>query len=273
MEKYKNNAQALDPLRTLFVAYAPRDVREDLYQLIIVNAEFSSILEKAREPMQALARLQFWQIQLEKIHRGEQIDTAHAGYLKQLVDKYDLDMSILQQWLLIRQKEYEHLPHKNLDDFDHYLRQTAGNFMILWDSIICKNKQQHNDKQQLQAIGHLWGAVGILRSIAFHGHLHLCHLPQDLLYDHGLLLTDSWYPAPKDNLSTVVEKIIAHSIMKLKWLQQQDLSALDKSIHLHLIAASQLLKHMESLKFDPFHLRWTQIPKSVYFKVLIKGLI
>lgn len=270
MKKHKHKAQKIDPLRALFAAYAPKYAKEDLYKLIIINADLSSILEKARQPMQALTRLQFWQIQLEKIHHGEIVDTIEAHNLAQLIKCYNLDMEMLQRWILIRQKDYEHLPHKNIDDFDQYLKQTSGNFMIFWGNLIHNNKQQK--PKQLQTIGSLWGLAGNLRSIRFHAHLGLCHLPQDLLYEHGLLLTDHWRPSPKDNLSDIVEKMAARANTQLKELKQQNLKDLDKTIQLHIITISQFLDHMKILKFDPFHPAWEQIPKSTYLKILSKGI-
>ncbi len=272
IKKNKYKAQSLDPLRTLFAAYASKNVKEDLYKLIIINGDFSSILEKAREPMQALARLQFWQIQLEKIHRKEAPDTVEAKDLYQLVKQYKLDTQMLQQWLLIRQKDYTHLPHKDAAELDRYLTQTSGNFMVFWGNIVHSDHKNHQDLQQLQAIGHLWGLVGIMRSIAFHAHLNLCHLPQDLLYNHGLLLADHWRASPKDNIAPVVEKIASYAYIQLDQLQNQDLRKVDKSIHLHLIVARSLLKHMKALDFDPFHPSWEAIPKTTYLKILTKGV-
>ncbi len=261
-----------DPLRALFAAYAPKEKQADLYALTLLNAEISSIIDRASEPLQATARLQFWLLQLEKIHQKEKPEMMEANILAQLVQDYDLDMALLQQWILVRQKDYSHLPHDNMEGLAQYLRQSAGNLMIFWDKIIRKSEQSDSHKTLLQHIGMLWGLVGVLRALRYHSSVRLCLLPKDFLYDHGLFIHAAWLPSPKDNIAPIIAKLAADARQQLIEIKKQNLKDFDKSIRLHLTAVESLLAHMQRLEYDPFHPLWEIVPKRMYWRILKTGL-
>lgn len=165
-----------DADRFLATLFAPAPVRESLFVLYAFNHEIARAPEVASEPTLALIRLAWWREVVEGALRFHEVATP----LTALIADGRLERGPLLA--LISARENEVAPDfPSLASWRAHLFAGAGTLAAVAGRLLGAPAEP-----ALSHYGAVYGAAGILRSIAFQARRGRVLLPADLLRAHGL---------------------------------------------------------------------------------------
>ncbi|MCK5285274.1 MAG: squalene/phytoene synthase family protein [Alphaproteobacteria bacterium] len=247
-----------DPDRFLLSMLMSAECREGLWALFAFNYEISKTREVVSEMQLGFLRLQWWREEIGKIYEG-------SGALKHeiltplaiAIRLYDLPREHFDALLYAREFDLDDVLPSNLEGLMNYADFTSTPLIKLAVQIIGDDPEI--EPVQVIAIG--YALSGILRSVPFHARQRRCLLPEDLLKEAGIGLSNHLYEFKSvDRLSEVVKIIFGEIIIDAR-PQSKFLNGLQG---LTRIYAGRIRR----VKYDVFHPRMTIEPPFKVLRVL-----
>lgn len=180
-----NIARTHDPDRFLIGLFMPRRLRDDIWPIITFNFEVAKTAEIVSEPMMGNIRLQWWREAIEEIYNGD-IPRKHEVVepLAAVIKKHDLNKDDFLALINVREFDLEYKMLSDWDSFEIYARKTNAPLNKLVLDILGDEEEAGIVNQ----ISFYYGAIGLLRAIAFHLNQRRLFIPQDVLDAHDVSL-------------------------------------------------------------------------------------
>lgn len=201
-----DEAQRLDPDRTLAVALAEPADRPILAALVLLNAELARIPEVVSEPMAGMIRYQWWRDAVARAARAEG-RTLHPLLppLAEALADGRLQPAALDALIDAREAELERLQPDDLNALETYVAATSGALHALMAEAL------GGDARVVEAArrsGNAYALVGILRAIGFHQAQGRLLLPADLVEREGIDRSDILAARNQEALARVSAAIL-----------------------------------------------------------------
>lgn len=203
-----------DPDRFLLSMFAPTDRREALWALFAFNYEIAKTREVVSETQLGLVRLQWWREAIGKIYEtGEVLEHEILKALSVAIKTYELPRENFDTLVYAREFDLENVSPATLDGLLNYADFTSTPLMTL-ALLICGDEP---DMEPVAAVAVNYALAGILRSVRLHAAQRRCYLPDDLMKEHGVNLTQLFdFGKEEPGLKSVVRNVAAHQVRDIR---------------------------------------------------------
>ena len=212
-----------DPDRYLIALTAPKGAREALYSIYAFNQEIAKIPETVSEEILGQIKFQWWRESLEDVYGGVARKHAILIALKEALNRFSIEESLLQEIISSREFDLEGREPKNIEELLTYAKGTSGNLLKITGGIL------GIDKNTSESLGTAHALLGLMKSIKFHKSLGRSYLPSVKVLD---LDSSKGYTVFMDVLkeaSKILDNITVGGskfIRILKWVLDYDLQYL-----------------------------------------------
>jgi phytoene/squalene synthetase len=161
--------------RDRFVAslFLPADVRHDVHALLAWNLEIARIRETVSEQMVGFIRLQWWREAMEDLFAGTVRQHEVLQSLAPIVASEKLALADFDAILQAREQDFAEAPIETMQGLEAYLQGSSTQLLAM----IAKLAGEEADDASLEALGVLWGGLGVLRALPHHGKHGVWLLP------------------------------------------------------------------------------------------------
>jgi phytoene synthase len=162
-EECRAETARLDPDRYRVSLFAPRALQRGLWALLAFNAEIAHIGAAVREPLLGMIRLTWWRDGLEEIYAGR-VPRDHfvLQTLASVMEAHALPRDAFLNLLTAREADLEAAPFPDRAALYCYLHGSSGSLIRLFFALAGEEEPLLAD-----AIGEIWGIVGLLRARPF----------------------------------------------------------------------------------------------------------
>jgi NADH dehydrogenase [ubiquinone] 1 alpha subcomplex assembly factor 6 len=183
---YMEKLRSEDHARFLAILYAPRNKRESLLALALLNVELARIRDSVSEPMIGEVRLAWWReavadLYAGKVRKHEVLQALMESGVVRMVPEILLDSMIEARIDDI----YDTQP-ATLDMLDAYLGRTAGQLQQAMCYMLCDTGLNEDTLSAAHHVGRAWGLVGIVRAVGFHAMQQRRYIPDAALQVAGI---------------------------------------------------------------------------------------
>lgn len=198
-------AKAHDYDRFLCALYGDKDLRPILITLIALNYELGKIRETVSEPMVGDIKLAWWREAIEGIFAGKVRNQTILQSLDSINSKHGLDEKLLLEMVEAREVDFEDSPMDNFEDLRSYALKTGGN---LGKIAVTSLKGTELEQRAAYLIGGAWSLVGILRAVEFQAMTNHTLLPNDILKEQDVSLSQLAKGEGAEKLAIIYKKIL-----------------------------------------------------------------
>jgi phytoene/squalene synthetase len=175
-----------DHARYLTVLYAPRNNRESLIALALLNVELSRIRESVSEPIVGEVRLAWWREAVADLYVGK---VRQHEVLQLLADSGAMSAvphALLDSMIEARIDEIYDTQVATLDVLDDFLGRTAGQLQQAFCYALCNAAPNAATLAAAHHVGRAWGLLGVVRAVGFHAMQQRRYIPDAALEAAGI---------------------------------------------------------------------------------------
>ncbi len=158
-------ARSFDYERYFAAVFAPPDIRASLMALYAFNFEIASVPERVSELLTGEMRLQWWRDAIAEIYDGGCRRHAVVRELAVAIDRHDLPRLAFDRLIEARSAELCRPDSLSLDMVKAHANETAG----VLSGLAGRACVSGVPPTAVEDAGVVWGLVGFLRILAFHG--------------------------------------------------------------------------------------------------------
>jgi NADH dehydrogenase [ubiquinone] 1 alpha subcomplex assembly factor 6 len=254
-----------DPDRYFSALFAPASDQKDLMALIVFYHEIAKTRDTVSETTLGLIRLQWWKDGLRAIYQNKPAPSHFLfEHLKCIIENHNLAQDDFELMIHGREFDLENMAPADLKGLQNYLDYTSTPLLKMMGNIL--NVKDDSETLKHLAIG--YGLIGLIRSTLFLAKEHRCLLPQDLLDQYQISLTQLYDFKAQDNLKFVIKACHQEALCHLK-LAKPKHAVFKAQKSLALLYA----KHIEKCSFDIFDQRFIAPPAFKELRVTLSSLL
>jgi NADH dehydrogenase [ubiquinone] 1 alpha subcomplex assembly factor 6 len=175
-----------DHARYLTILYAPRNNRESLIALALLNVELSRIRESVSEPIVGEVRLAWWREAVADLYVGKVRKHEVLQLLSQSGAVQAVPQSLLDNMIEARIDEIYDTQVATLDVLDDFLGRTSGQLQQAFCYSLCNAAPDAATLAAAHHVGRAWGLVGVVRAVGFHAMQQRRYIPDTALQAAGI---------------------------------------------------------------------------------------
>ncbi len=175
-----------DHARYLTFLYAPRNNRESLIALGLLNVELSRIRESVSEPIVGEVRLAWWREALADLYAGKVRKHEVLLLLAESGAVQIVPHALLDNMIEARIDEIYDTQVTTLDVLDNFLGRTSGQLQQAFCYSLCKAAPNAATLAAAHHVGRAWGLVGVVRAVGFHAMQQRRYIPDTALQAAGI---------------------------------------------------------------------------------------
>jgi NADH dehydrogenase [ubiquinone] 1 alpha subcomplex assembly factor 6 len=183
---YMDKLRIEDHARFLAILYAPRNKRESLLALALLNAELARIRDSVSEPMIGEVRLAWWREAVEDLYGGSVRKHDVLDALAQSETIKYVPHALLDSIIEARIDDIYDSQPATLEMLDEYLGRTAGQLQQAQCYMLCGKGPNAATLSAAHHVGRAWGLVGIVRAVGFHAMQQRRYIPDAALQSAGI---------------------------------------------------------------------------------------
>lgn len=222
---------------------------QDLWPLLAFNCEISKTREIVTDTTIGLIRLQWWRDALDKFYAdGSVLQHEIVKDLARVIKLYNLPKEEFENILYAREFDLEDVLPASVEGLTNYADYTHTPLLRLMTKVIGK-------EEDVRSLAIAYTLTGLLRAVLYHARQHRCYLPQDVLTDHNVNMTQLYDLKPQAELKPVIGTIVplAKRYLDSSRPHTAYTRGMKKLTFLYL-------KQMSKCDFDPFNKDWIKMP-------------
>jgi NADH dehydrogenase [ubiquinone] 1 alpha subcomplex assembly factor 6 len=183
---YMEKLRSEDHARFLTILYAPRNKRESLLALALLNVELARIRDSVSEPMIGEVRLAWWREAVADLYAGKVRKHEVLQALMESNVVRTVPQPLLDSMIEARIDDIYDAQPATLDVLDDYLGRTSGQLQQAICYILCESGPSADTLSAAHHVGCAWGLVGIVRAVGFHAMQQRRYIPDAALQAAGI---------------------------------------------------------------------------------------
>lgn len=230
----------------------PSGARDGYFALRAFNAETAAVADQVKDPNMGRFRFQFWRDTIRHIYENDgSIENPVGRELQRAVLKHRFTRRWIDRMLDAREADLRASQPATVAEIESYTENTAGSLLYLTlESLGVRDMKADHAASH---VGKAIGLVTVLRGTPHHIAKGRCYLPQDLVKEHKLNISEMMKGQPSDELAEIAFSVASTAKRHLNTARNQtDLPESANPALLPALVCDQYLDRLRKVHFNLF---------------------
>jgi len=192
LESAENNisgqTRIVDYDRYLCALFAPSNLQQSIFTIILFNAEIARVWDNVSEPMLGAIRFQWWRESIQNIYSGNVNDHYIIRLLAKVIKRHNLSYCYFERLIYAREQNFMETMPATVVQLEKYAEETSSPILALFVEIAghASALKRPEVLETIRYYGIAWSLMGLTRSIPFHERRYKMFIPREIFVSLGV---------------------------------------------------------------------------------------
>ena len=174
--------------RYLCALFAPSNLQQSIFTIILFNAEIARVWDNVSEPMLGAIRFQWWRESIQNIYSGNVNDHYIIRLLAKVINRHNLSYHYFERLICAREQNFLETMPATVVQLEKYAEETSSPILALFVEIAGHGSALKRPEvlETIRYYGIAWSLMGLTRSIPFHARMNNMFIPREIFVSLGV---------------------------------------------------------------------------------------
>ena len=201
--------RTVDHDRYLCALFAPSNIQQSIFAIILFNAEIARVWDNVSEPMLGAIRFQWWRESIKKVYSGDVNDHYIIRLLAKTIKRHNLSYCYFERLIYAREQNFMATMPVTVMQLEKYAEETSSPILALFIEIAGHGSTLRSPEveETIKCYGIAWSLMGLTRSIPFDARRQRMFIPLEIFSKLGVHADEIFNSKEKHCLIKAVTQI------------------------------------------------------------------